>query len=222
MACSEKKQRGVENSWGGGKTLWYHTPRHKTNTCRKKFFQQLKEGVFGKGSFRNLCAELCFVFFCVLRWFSPANLTDISFRNCPSNAGIFWNPLAKNPKTQLLILGELIFWRAGTTPILKKKKRSENLGRNFGVQSIPRVAPRVAPRIGFSHTLGRESHSESCSENAPEFRELLREWPCHSESVFSKLGWFPGFWHFPRIHAGPVFALARIQENSFEESFSAY
>ena len=27
---------------------------------------------------------------------------------------------------------------------------------------------------------------------------------------------------FSRIHAGPVFALARIQENSFEESFSAY
>ena len=30
-------------------------------------FQQLKKGVFGKGSFRNLCAELCFVLFCVLR-----------------------------------------------------------------------------------------------------------------------------------------------------------
>ena len=27
---------------------------------------------------------------------------------------------------------------------------------------------------------------------------------------------------FPRIHAGPVFALARIQENIVEESFSAY
>ena len=27
---------------------------------------------------------------------------------------------------------------------------------------------------------------------------------------------------FRRIHAGPVFALARIQENIFEESFSAY
>ena len=33
----------------------------------KKRYQQLKQGVFGKGSFRNLCAELCFVFFCVLR-----------------------------------------------------------------------------------------------------------------------------------------------------------
>ena len=67
--------------------------------------QQLKKGVFGKGSFRNLCEELCFVFFCVLRRFSPANLTEISFRNCPSNAGIFLKtPLAKNPKTQLLNL----------------------------------------------------------------------------------------------------------------------
>ena len=27
---------------------------------------------------------------------------------------------------------------------------------------------------------------------------------------------------FLRIHAGPVFALAHIQENMFEESFSAY
>ena len=27
---------------------------------------------------------------------------------------------------------------------------------------------------------------------------------------------------FSRIHAGPVFALARIQENIFEESFTAY
>ena len=32
--------------------------RHRLlNNC-----QQLKKGVFGKGSFRNLCAELCFVF----------------------------------------------------------------------------------------------------------------------------------------------------------------
>ena len=84
-------------------------------------------------------------------------------------------------------------WRAGTTPNFDEKKCSENLGWNFGVQSIQRVAPRVAPRIGFSHKLGRECHSENCSENAPEFRQLLREWPFHSESVFSKLGWFPGF-----------------------------
>ena len=66
---------------------------------RKQTFsdQQLKKGVFGKGSFRNLCAELCFVFFCVLRWFSPANLTEISFGNC--HAGIFWKtPSRKTPK----------------------------------------------------------------------------------------------------------------------------
>ena len=64
----------------------------------------------------------------------------------------------------------------------------ENLGWNFGVQPIPRVAPRVAPRIGFSHKLGRDCPSENCTENAPEFRELLWEWPFHSESVFFKIG----------------------------------
>ena len=67
------------------------------------------------------------------------------------------------------------------------------MGWNFGVQPIPRVAPRVAPRIGFSHKLGRECHSENCSENTPEFRELLREWPFHSESVFFKIGVVPRF-----------------------------
>ena len=75
-------------------------------------------------------------------------------------------------------------WGGGTTPILS----SENLGRNLGVQPIPRVALRVAPRIGFSHNLGRECNSESCFENAQEFRELLQEWLFHSESVFSKFG----------------------------------
>ena len=83
-------------------------------------------------------------------------------------------------------------WRAGTTPILKKK-RSENLSWNFGVQPIPRAAPRVTPRIGLSHKEGRECHSESCSKNAPEFRELLREWPFHSKSIFFKIGVVPGF-----------------------------
>ena len=91
-------------------------------------------------------------------------------------------------------------WCAGTTLILKK--RSENLGSNFGVQPIPRVAPRVAPRIGFPHKLGRESHSENCSENTPEFRELLREWPFHSESVFFKIGVVPRFLNV--CHQGPA------------------
>ena len=47
----------------------------------------------------------------------------------------------------------------------------------------PGVAPRIAPRMGFSHELGRERNSESCFENIVEFRELLREWPFHSESA---------------------------------------
>ena len=85
----------------------------------------------------------------------------------------------------------LFFWRAGTTPILKKTLRE------FGLKfRRPRVAPRVAPRIGFSHKLGRECHSENCSENAPEVRELLREWPFHSESVFFKIGVVPRFLNF--------------------------
>ena len=67
------------------------------------------------------------------------------------------------------------------------------MGWNFGVQPIPRVAPRVAPRIGFSHQLGRESHSESCSENAPEFRELLREWPFTPRTFFFNIGVVPRF-----------------------------
>ena len=40
-----------------------------------------------------------------------------------------------------------------------------------------------------SHKLGRDCHSENCSENTPEFRELLREWPFHSESVFFFQNW---------------------------------
>ena len=62
-----------------------------------------------------------------------------------------------------------------------------------------RVAPRVAPRIGLSHKLVVSAvpriaprmprNSENCSENAPEFRELLLEWPFHSESVFFRIGW---------------------------------
>ena len=75
------------------------------------------------------------------------------------------------------------------------KKSSENLGWNFGVQPIPRVTPRVAPRIAFSHRLGRECHSDNCSENTPEFRELLREWPFHSRAffIFFKIGVVPRF-----------------------------
>ena len=57
------------------------------------------------------------------------------------------------------------------------------------------LASRVAPRgIGFSHKLGRESHSESCFENTPKFRELLRGMAFSlRELFFSKFWWFPGF-----------------------------
>ena len=35
--------------------------------------------------------------------------------------------------------------------------------------------------------------AESCSENAPEFWELLCNWTCHSVSVFLETGVIPGF-----------------------------
>ena len=65
------------------------------------------------------------------------------------------------------------FWVVAGPTILSKKKSLREFGLNFGVQAILRVAPRVAQRIGFSHKLGRECHSKNCSENTPEFRELL-------------------------------------------------
>ena len=90
------------NSQGGVQTYFPPGPLPKTQCLAKTntgTFSSWKKGVFGKGSFRNHSAELCLVFFCVLRWFSPANLTEISFRNCPSNAGIFWKtPSRKTPK----------------------------------------------------------------------------------------------------------------------------
>ena len=49
------------------------------------------------------------------------------------------------------------------------------MGWNFGLPLFPGVAPRIAPRIGFPCDLRPESNSESCSDNAPEFRELLQE-----------------------------------------------
>ena len=46
-------------------TARFESPAAQTAmTCKS---QQLKKGVFGKGSFRKLCAEFYFVFFCVLR-----------------------------------------------------------------------------------------------------------------------------------------------------------
>ena len=57
-------------------------------------------------------------------------------------------------------------WRAGTTPILKKN------------------APRIWAEILASNQFRESLH---CSENAAEFRELLREWPFHSESLFFQI-----------------------------------
>ena len=81
------------------------------------------------------------------------------------------------------------------SPILIKC--SESLGWGSGFPPILRVAPRVAPRIGFSNKLGHGCHSESWSEDAREFGELLREWPFHSDSVFFKIGVVPRFLNNP-------------------------
>ena len=86
---------------------------------------------------------------------------------------------------------KVFFWRAGTTPILKKTLREFGLKSWRPTNSESRSESCSENR--FSHKLGRECHSENCSENAPEFRELLRELPFHSESIFFKIGVVPRF-----------------------------
>ena len=51
-------------------------------------------------------------------------------------------------------------------------------------------------------------------------KKLARELPPGTKPIHA--GKNLGELIFSRIHAGPVFALARIQENIFEVSFSAY
>ena len=53
-----------------------------------------------------------------------------------------------------------------------------------GFPPILGVASRIAPRIRFSYGIGCECNSKSCWENHRKFRELLREWGFHFESVF--------------------------------------
>ena len=72
---------------------------------------------------------------------------------------------------------------------------AKKFGVSFEAQGIP--------GIGFSHKLGRQCHSENCSENTLEFRELLREWPFHSESVFFKIGVVPRFLIFSADYTPP-------------------
>ena len=71
---------------------------------RIDFLSSWKKGSLGRGrsgtSAQNFV--LC-VFLCVLRWFSPANLPGNFFQKLPLQCRHFLeNPLAKNPKTQLL------------------------------------------------------------------------------------------------------------------------
>ena len=86
-----------------------------------------------------------------------------------------------------------IFWRAGTTPILKKALREFGLKFRRPTNSESRSESCSENRFTF---FGGDCHSENCSEKTPEFRELLREWPFHSESLFFKIGVVPRFLKF--------------------------
>ena len=97
-----------------------------------------------------------------------------------------------------------LIWRAGTTPILGKK-RSENAWANeefpCGFPSIPGIAPGVAPRRiaqvlirhsenGISHSKNQFLNSESCSENTPE-RSQSSENGLLTLRAFSEIGVVP-------------------------------
>ena len=64
----------------------------------------------------------------------------------------------------------------------KTKEKLRESGLKFWLPNKTSVAPRDAPRVELSHNSGPECNCKSCPENAPEFRDLLREWPFHSES----------------------------------------
>ena len=73
----------------------------------------------------------------------------------------------------------------------------------------------------------------ACSSVVPYKHSVLTNWGCY-EFTFLWDGPYPpaqnqylqenilGELIFARVHAGPVFALARIQENIFEGLFAAY
>ena len=87
---------------GGGSKYFFSGPKFpQSNPEGPRIDQQLKKGSLGRGRSGTSAQSfvLC-VFLCVLSGFSPANLTEISFRNCPSNAGIFWKTLSRKTPTR--------------------------------------------------------------------------------------------------------------------------
>ena len=80
-----------------------------------------------------------------------------------------------------------IVWCARTTPIFQKN--APRIWAQMKPLGLPRNSGSWSER--FLHGFSRELTSENCSEIAPEFRDLLQEWPIHSESVLSKLGRLP-------------------------------
>ena len=101
-------------------------------------------------------------------------------------SGSKWQTISGCPQKDLRRKNH-VFYRAGTTPISSKKTLREfgmKVWRPTNSESRSESRSESCSEMGFSHKLCCECHSESCSENAPEFRELLREWPSHSENVF--------------------------------------
>ena len=76
----------TEGSFGG--SLWGR-PRKLLFSHFELLSAAEKRGLW-EGVVQEPLRRALFCVFCVLRRFCPANLTEISFRNCPSNAGIFW------------------------------------------------------------------------------------------------------------------------------------
>ena len=75
--------------------------------------------------------------------------------------------------------------------------------RTGGIWASNQFRESLRELLRFSHKLGRECHSENCSENAPEFRELLREWPFSlRERFFFKIGVVPRFLNGVKYRSG--------------------
>ena len=138
--------------------------------------QQLKKGVFGKGSFRNLCAELWFcVFLCSERIFVCKSHRNF-FQKLPLQCRHFLeNPLAKNPKTQLL------------RDLSKNLSSKSIVFRSFSAEGTLWDSSRfISPEAAFTppqhssvaHTPTRsyspKGHRSTCAKAPPSENSLLR------------------------------------------------
>ena len=58
-----------------------------------------------------------------------------------------------------------------------RKEKVREFGLKFWRPTNSESRSESCSENSVSHKLGRECHSKNCSENTPEFRESLREWP---------------------------------------------